>query len=627
MKTLKVMKLLFISSLCLSCLVGCSPKNDMGEDILSMKKTPDDKMKITILVKHAFSILNFEKIIEETFPNIDLIQVGNYTANAVLSKEVEARLEHDDLTDIVMNWPLDVGKKYWQDRLINLSGMPFTSHYKASMLDSMVDEEGGLYYLPGPAQIRALVYNKTLFEENGWKVPNNYTEFLSLCAKIEETGIRSYQLSLGNKEVLDTAFMSSSFGNAFSKPSDVSWLESYMNGEGAFSDHFESALNTFQELIDHNIYRKEDLNLYYKDTQRNLFTRQCAMIEDSVLMARSSGSYTETDDEFALMPFFNAEPENDWARIYPTCYIGLNKHLLDKGNEKKYNQILEIMEYISTPEGQIALASDTEATYSSLNGVEAPNVKEIENLIPTLEEGRYGIFPFLTMGNSAIRKGLANMVAGTMNASEMAEYVDEEMKKVIVDEKPPVYGQAIDDFTLAQTGAFITDTIKEAANTDIALFLDNGKDGFYNNKGICAKFYKGDIDQTDLQRIFPNINSGEYGELWKVTMTGENLINTLEYTMEIGGKENWFYYFSGLKMTFNPYADPGSRIVSIETTDGKKIISDQVYSIAVMEESIPNEYIISCEKTDRIIQNILQEKVIESGTIYPVSDQRFIIKG
>ena len=85
------------------------------------------------------------------------------------------------------------------------------------MLNSIA-RDGKLYYLPGPAQVRGIVYNKTLFEEKGWKVPNDFNSFIALCRTIEASGIRSIQLGFGNSEVLDTAFVGYSYGNCFSTP-------------------------------------------------------------------------------------------------------------------------------------------------------------------------------------------------------------------------------------------------------------------------------------------------------------------------------------------------------------------------------------------------------------------------
>lgn len=607
-------------------LVGCSTStNEVPNDILTLKKTKEGRTQITVLVKHAFSINNFEKIVEEKFSDIDIVQVGNYTANTTLAKEYEARLEHDDLTDMVMTWPVDVGQEYFADRLIDLAGMTFTSKYKTSMLDDIATDSGSLYYLPGPATIRGLVYNKTLFAEKGWQVPKTYTEFLALCKTIEASGLRALQLPLGNEEVLDTAFIGFNYGNAYSKPNDADWLIDYNEGDGKFIDHFASSLDTFQELISNNILQAGDLDLHYQDTQRNLFIRKTAMIEDSVLMTEMGNVYGNTTDEFAVMPFFNKNPENDWARIYMTCYIGLNKHLEEKKNEDKYDKVLKLMDYISTPEGQEVLASDSGAMYSSLKGVAVPSDTSIEAIVPALQEGRYGMFPTLKRSENALREGLAAMVKGEMTASQVAEFVDADNKTPLSKDKEEVYGTASGDFTQIETGSFISDILREECDSEIGLFLDNGKDGLNSGKGVGARIYHGDFTEIDLKRIFPDLMHGEKGELWNVTMTGENLIKTLEYAMEINGSTGWFYYFSGLKIEFNPLANPGSRIKSITTTDGKEIDKNKEYSIAVMEENIPNEYIITCKKTGLLIQDLIKEKVKTDKIISPVKDNRFVI--
>ena len=105
-----------------------------------------DRIPVTVLVKNAFSINAFERMVEEKFPQIDIIQVGNFTSDRGIV-EYKRRLEHDDLTDIIMTWPLDVGETHWESRLLDLSSMPFTSRYNTAMLNSIA-RDGKLYFLP-----------------------------------------------------------------------------------------------------------------------------------------------------------------------------------------------------------------------------------------------------------------------------------------------------------------------------------------------------------------------------------------------------------------------------------------------------------------------------------------------
>lgn len=605
-------------------LAACTEKPAAVDDILTQKVLDTNKIPVTILVKYAFSINAFEKEAERRFPQLDIIQVGNYTADMGIA-EYEARLKNDDLTDIVMTWPLNVGEKYWNERLLDLSTLSVSSKYTTAMLNNIA-RDGKLFYLPGPSQVRAIVYNKTLFKEHGWEVPTSFEGFLALCKKIEKTGIRSLQLSLKNAEVLDTAFVGYGYAGSFAKPEDARWIADYNDGKGSFADHFTPALDTFQRLIDEGVLQKSDLNIYYQDRERMLFSRQCAMAEDSVLMARMGLELNGSNDEFALMPFFNPGAASDWARLYPVCFIGVNKHLAEAKNKEKYDLVMQLLEYISSPEGQEALAGDTGAMFSSLKGTIPPDIPEIKDLIPALSHGRYAVFPTLKNAQEALRRGLSGMVAGTLNASDVIRMVDAQNASPPVAAEPRNIGSAQAHFSLIETGNFLTDLMREQSGSEIALFMDNGKDGKFNGKGISGRLYKGDLTVLDIKRVLPDLKHGEKGELWKITMTGADLISTLEHSILVDNDNGgWFYYFSGLRMTYAPAANPGNRIRKITDAQERPIDPNRIYSIAVMDDTVPDRFIKSSEKTGILIRDIMEQAIIRKKTIAPSGDERFTV--
>lgn len=621
-----ILKRCFCLLLCVLTAACEQPEHkEQPVDILTQTIIPDDKIPVTVLVKHAFSIHAFEKAVEELFPQIDIIQVGNHTRDRGIV-EYERRLRHDDLPDIVMTWPLDVGEKYWEDRLIDMSSMPFSGKYSTSMLNSL-SRDGKLYYLPGPAQIRGIAYNKTLFEEKGWSVPHDFDSFVELCRKIEASGMRSIQLGFGNPEVLDAAFVGYSYGKCFSSPADAQWLTDYNNGKGRFGDQFAPALNIFQKLIDMGVWKKNDLNLTYADREAMLFTRQCAMVEDSVLVTRLGGDRTGTTDKFALMPFFTPGTSNDWARLYMVCYIGLNKHLAEPVNKKKYELVLQLMEYISTPEGQTMLAADTEAMYSSLNNVPPPDIPEIAPLIPTLSHRRYAIFPELKNAQGALRQGLAGMLAGTLTPDAVSTLVDQQNQAPSSPLPRKPVGTASEDFSLLETGNFITDAMRARSGAHVALFLDNGKDGRYNSKGVSARLYKGEQYEDDVDSVLPDLSDSERGVLQVVKMKGDDLIRTLEHAIPVrNNRVGWFYYFSGLRMEYAPAGAPGTRISKLSDTDGNPIIPQRIYTVAAMDKTLPANAILSVTDTDITIKDLLIEAIRLQGTISPRKDGRFVIR-
>ncbi|MEG0825665.1 MAG: 5'-nucleotidase, partial [Oscillospiraceae bacterium] len=287
----------------------------------------------------------------------------------------------------------------------------------------------------------------------------------------------------------------------------------------------------------------------------------------------------------------------------------------------------QLLDYISTPEGQQALMGDTGAMYSSLMGVPPPDVPEIEDLVPALEAGRCTIFPTLKNAQGALRKGLAGMVAGTLTGDQVAEMVETQNKTPAVSASVLVLGNAAKDFTQIETGNFVTDAMRAKSGCEIALFLDNGKDGQTNGKGIGAKLYEGPLTAGDIFRILPDLRKNETMTLCKVTMTGENLRRTLEYAIPVDNQHTgWFYYFSGLQMEFDPTAQPGSRIKSITDADGNAIDPAKRYSVAVMDHSVPEDAVETAEDTGIYIPDLLEE-VITQNTISPSDDNRFTVVG
>lgn len=598
---------------------SCAQKSEAGTDILTQKKAADGKIPITISTKYAVDLNEFEKAAEEKFPTLDLIQVGNFTAND--STEYAQQLANDDLTDIVVTWPLDQSLSHCEERLIDLSGMPFTSRYNTSTLNSMSDG-GKLYYLPGLSQLRGILYNKTMFDQHGWKAPDNFEEFVSLCKQIEASGIRPLQLSFQNKEVLRYAFIGFGFNESFGSPEALQALEDYNNGIGSMRDFALPAFQSYERLIKEGILRPEDLTVRYPVREQMLADRRCAMVSDGVSLIsgmRNKGNM----DEFALMPFFSPGENGYWGHVIVIQNIGLNKNLTKPENKKKYELALELMDFISTHKGQMALAAENNSMISNLEDSPLPDAAEMYPMKKSVAEGRYAIFPEFTNVADTLYDALAAMLRGQITMDQAIAAVDKENQAPSEEPEEPAIGKAAETFSLMEAGSYVTDVIRKQAGTDLALFLDNGKDGTFNARGISAKFYKGDIRESDVtKRVLPVLQHGEAGYLNTVTVTGENLIKVLEYTLPDG---DWFYYFSGLKMTFDPTETPGKRIKQISLEDGSSIQPEKLYSIAVMEGTVDADLLESCKVTDILVKDLIIQDIRQKKEITPAHDGRFRI--
>lgn len=602
-KTLVMVLLLFL-------FCACSAKSP--RDILTQEQTEAGKIQLTISPKYAVDLNDFEEAVEMRFSNLDLIQVGNYTSN--YSDEYAQRLANDDLTDIIVTWPLDKAAQDCGDRLIDLSGLEFTSNYMISMLNDIA-QDGKLYYLPGPTQIRGIVLNKTLFKENGWKIPTNFEEFVTVCREIEASGIRSLQLSFWNHEVLLYAFEGFAYSESFSSPRAIEAVQNYNQGEGSLQDFALPAFDVYERLIAEGIFKPEDLDIRYPMREKMFFQRECAMMNEAFAINPKKMEKANFTDELAFIPFFCPGKENSWGHIIPYQYIGLNGNLQKRGNEEKLELALQIMDFISTPEGQAALGNYSNTMFSSLIDNDSEVSADLIYMRETIENGRCVTFPTFENSDEALYQALAAMLRGEINRDEAIALVDAANQNPIQPEEASVIGVATETFSLTETGNYVTDVLRKRADTDFALFLDNGKDGTYNARGISAKFYKGDILESDVTlRVLPVLQHGETGYLNIAVMTGANLINALEYTLDDG---DWFYYCSGLQMNYDPTAEPGSRIKKITDSQGQGIQPEKQYTVAIMEGSVDDDYITSLETTEILIKDLIISDIQEKGTITP----------
>ncbi|MEG1426966.1 MAG: multiple sugar-binding protein, partial [Oscillospiraceae bacterium] len=83
---------LLLAAIFILGLSSCTNPPPSPDDVLTQKVIPEGKTPLTILVKSAFSINGFEKTAEAEFPEIDIVQVGNYSADMGLA-EYEKRLQ------------------------------------------------------------------------------------------------------------------------------------------------------------------------------------------------------------------------------------------------------------------------------------------------------------------------------------------------------------------------------------------------------------------------------------------------------------------------------------------------------------------------------------------------------
>ena len=163
---------------------------------------PDNKIEVELVSYKPEAVAAFEKIAErfnETHEDIHLTIDSPNEAMTIL----KTRFIREDYPDIVgiggdINYSnfLDAGL------FMDISDLAELGMVKQSYLDMEKELEfipqDGVYALPYAANAAGILYNKDMFEEHGWEIPDTWDEFMELCEEIRTEGI--LPLYLGYKD-------------------------------------------------------------------------------------------------------------------------------------------------------------------------------------------------------------------------------------------------------------------------------------------------------------------------------------------------------------------------------------------------------------------------------------------
>ena len=194
----------------------------------------------------------------------------------------------------------------------NLSAHPVIQQYEMEALSNLA-VDANVYFLPDPSEINCMVYNKTLFDRYGWKVPNTFDEFVSLCLKIREDTDGTVQpWNPGGKyesvfSVVTEAFV---YAELFSGAENRDWYNNFLNDEATFAGHMEPYFDMLQTLIDNDLLLEEHFS--YSAT-----TRGKEFSDGQIAMVNNPASWYDSDVyEFAYMPFPTTQGELGYVNEY-----------------------------------------------------------------------------------------------------------------------------------------------------------------------------------------------------------------------------------------------------------------------------------------------------------------------
>lgn len=626
-----------------------------ANEIITVESLNDDRMVILIDTQFNVSTANIEEVVETKFPEVNVVLRLQNTPDSTYY--TNKSIEHGLLGDIFFcAIGMTKDESVLSDNFIDLSDAPFINNYYQNALDG-VAVNGKIYMLPGFSDIFGIIYDRTLFEEQGWELPDSRDDFIALCKIIrEKEGYQAFMPTLKYSRMAMLLSHGFNYKSVISGLENQQWLQAYRKGEASFLGHMEPMFEGMKELFDAGVLSDENFTIDPGIRSSMLYKEHtCAMTMET----QNAATYAEnadSDHEYGMMPFWNGnDADSDYLVSAPGFNIYVNRQLEKPENAEKHQKVMEILEYFSTPEGQNALMTEESVTISNVKGTNSSSGGAFMNgVAATIAKGnifsevRYTELPYNNAFQVAFREALRGYVDGTMDLESAMKHCDEVMQMLKNAVEPEeVYGTSSQNFTVLETAEFVADILRKEADADIALVLANQL-----NYGEAGCFFEGDITDTALNFVsldYVSEKEPAYNQLVTVNLTGAQIVSIMNYpylnnsatdtrTVWIKCDTPSCWAPSNLKVEYAPLL-PENSIISVKNMDGSEFEREKTYKVAIWNGCFSNltetnyfdaATLAAMEDVTPVSEKssieLIKAAVVEAGEISPPSDGRFTIR-
>lgn len=593
-KPLKILGILLLSVLVLT---SCEKKTT---------ETVNDDNSLTINVSYTAYDGIMQHLVSQ-FPDINFV-VDEF-AGVNMSRYLKNKLYSGQAGDLFF-YTTFLNDNEVADYLLDLSSYVFISNYDKGIL-STLDVNGAIYQVPGPISIRLIGVNKTLFDEHGWKIPNNFNELVAVCKQIatEAPEITPLAYPMKNKGLLFTPVTTFAQMGVLDSLQGQKDELAFRQGTGSFGTAFGEGLDMLGQLIDAQAFKPERYTNNSGIPASVLGNREAAMCFVTSLSTAYSDLFsgnaknnpncgTYVDDNYIVLPIFGMLEPNKGLSLGTSNTWGINKRLGEKGNEKKLENALRVLEWLSTEEAQLAIrGSDSMIPVSkNLTSDSIPNyMKQLWN-DPTITIKKF----FMYTGYEHIMVETANIVEKALYAGSsdgmkesfiaLADELNQEFlsnTELITD-----IGTVEEDISIEQSRKLTLEAMKTLKGTDIAIASEAGrKNTVFNRVGLAGYIFKGQLFADCMTLLF-----SADANIVTLSLSGaqiKELLQNGKVQQDENGNTATFDYWSSCKQTRNKEG----KITSL-TVNGQQLKDENLYTVSMMSNDYTDLFASQHELTD-----------------------------
>ncbi|MFR6587132.1 MAG: ABC transporter substrate-binding protein [Ruminococcus sp.] len=167
-------------------------------------KTKDGRTIVTMLQYKPEAVSAFDEMAERFNASQDEIYLEIESPNDAMTV-LKTRFVREDYPDIIgIGGDINYSNFLDANMFMDISDFDGISDIKPAYMDIVKELEfipqDGVHALPYVANCAGILYNKDMFEENGWEIPTTWSEFTALCDTISSQRRMPIRFTMGFKD-------------------------------------------------------------------------------------------------------------------------------------------------------------------------------------------------------------------------------------------------------------------------------------------------------------------------------------------------------------------------------------------------------------------------------------------
>ena len=551
-------------------LVATAVLSGCGQSKKEVSKNDDH---LTIYLWENRLMKNIAPYIHEQFPDQDIeFIIGNNDTDLYSYFK-----EHGELPDIMTVRRFSgTDAQDLQPYLMDFASYDVVSKYYSYAVEYYKDTDGEIQWLPICALPQTIIANKTLFDQYGIKVPENYEEYVQVCQQFYDKGIKPYSMDLAedwsNQEIIQAAAI-----GEFTSLDGIDWRNKAETsaGEIKFDDVlWKRIFSETSQFLKDSHFSKEDINVNVNAGTQMFVEGKSAMFHGQPTDMQKLQD--QMDAELIRIPYFSQTSDSSFVYMFPSLNIAFNKEL--EKNQEKLDTALDVLDCMNSEQGQKLIADGSGVI--SFNTDVPSMMQNVPGLEEEIKDSSIYIRYSAQKSFHASLEAVHGLLSGKMDEMQAYNAFRSAMNSKDSKEKSTVnfeneYSISLNDKSGRDAASSILTTIREENDAQLALTPYY----YYTSsiyKGECTSSRVGlmTAKNSDTPLYLVKINGEQVYELVKkyLTEADENFYVTTKYELPIA---------SGMKIIVKN-EENGFSLKDITIND-KKIDTEKEYSILLTD--------------------------------------------